>query len=394
MHIKKTKLLFSFDFISFISFFLNIENLMSEIMGSIAHSLRIALINMEFDLERRQLIQSGGSRQMSLNDGADPSHQFNGHVQHLQSVQNGVVRPSNQSEDHTGHWHMIQNNEIPNRQEMYAGVSPSSQSVINPSHREMHPNGILRSSHQQMIQPNNSNNAAGPSNEYGDEIISLSSSSSTIYDSSASTASLDFAALYESHRMISNFRSRSIDQIQQYENQRRIVSNNRSRSDDEIDYDSGIDIETNDINIENQMSQVIEYTVQELSPIQQKFIVPVPLTVPPSAMQAPTPQPNPIQRVQRSATVHHIEPLVEPQPPPPVPPRRSTNVDVNTRNGEIFRCVICMESIIGRDPHTTPCGHTLCHHDLNEWLNHYQASTCPYCRDPITYAECIRLYVI
>lgn len=354
-------------------------------MRSIEQSLRITLINMEIDLEHRQMIQRGVIRQMNLNDGAGPSHQFDGQVQRLRSALNDVIGLSNQLEDHTGHRHVFQNNDLPNQQQTYdqrqpmaqnAGVSPSSQSVINQTHRGIRPNGILRSSHQQVNQ-SISNNVAGSSIQYelyGDEIISLSSNSSTIYDSDASTASLDLAALYESQRM---------------------ASNNRSGSSNDIEYDSGIDVESIDIDPMNQIDQVIEYTVGELSPIQSQFLISAPLADQPSAMRAPTPRPIPIQRMQHPAAVHHtIEPLVVPQQPPPVPPRRPMNVGENRNDGVFFRCVICMESIIGRDPHTTPCGHTLCHQDLNEWLNHYQASTCPYCRDPITYAECIRLYVI
>lgn len=313
---------------------------MNDIMGSIAQSLRIALMNMEFELERRQMIQSGGTRQMNLNDSAAPSHQFDGQVQRLHSVLNGgAVGLSNQLEDHTGHWHVIQSNDLPNQQETYdqqrqmvqnAVVSPTSQSIINPTHREMHPNGILRS-RQQMI-PSTSNNVAGSSIQYGDEIISLSSSSSTIYDSGASTASvIDLATLYESHNsLVSNNRSRSLNHVPMHESQR-MVSNNRRRSSDDIGYDSGIDIDSIEIEPINQNGQVqIEYTVQELSPIQSQFLVPVPLADPPSAMRAPTPRPIPIQRMQRAAAVHNIESIVEPQQlPPPVPPRRPMNVEEN-----------------------------------------------------------------
>lgn len=107
------------------------------------------------------------------------------------------------------------------------------------------------------------NNVGGLSNRYDDEIISLSSSSSTVYDSGASTASLDLASLYESQRIELNNRSRSLDDMRQHGGQQ-MVSNNQSV---DIGYDSGIDVDSNDFE-PMIFNQVIEYTVRELSPIQ------------------------------------------------------------------------------------------------------------------------------
>lgn len=194
-----------------------------------------------------------------------------------------------------------------------------------------------------------------PSNQLNGEIISISSGSPTVYDSDASTASIDLAILYGCNQQME--------------------TNNLNNSGISIDLnDSGVSIDT------NRMRQFIEVDY----------------------MRPPTPRPIPVQnRLQNLAPVQnqilapHFEPLVvEHNAPPPVPPPRPMNVDRNPNDIDFFRCVICMEPVIGKDPHTTPCGHTVCHADLNEWLNHYQASTCPYCRDPISYSECIRLYVI
>lgn len=189
----------------------------------------------------------------------------------------------------------------------------------------------------------------------------------------ASTASLNLAVLYEGNQ--------------------RMESDNFN--------DSGILIDSDD-DI-NQTSEFIEIDdiVQELIPSHPQTSR-HPLSIPHIFLRAPTPRPTANQNqvlnlapVRNPSSAAQYEPLVEYNvQPPPLPPRRSENLRTIPRNVEHFRCVICMEPVIGNDPHATPCGHTLCHADLDEWLNHHQASTCPYCREPISYAECVRLYVI
>ena len=88
--------------------------------------------------------------------------------------------------------------------------------------------------------------------------------------------------------------------------------------------------------------------------------------------------------------------------PPPIPPRRQPRHQPRRspnpfRGGIIddhFRCVICMESLMNREPYAMPCGHVVCHSDLLQWLSGNHTSICPCCREGISYAECIRLYII
>lgn len=223
-------------------------------------------------------------------------------------------------------------------------------------------------------------NEAGHLNQRNDDVILISSgTSATMYDSSASTVSLNLAALYGANQQM------------------------------DILNDSGISVDSDDdINRASEFIE-IDYIVQELYNTGTPSYHPSshnPLSIPHNSLRIPTPHPTANQNylqnpapLRNAPSIEHFEQFVEVveynvQPPSPLPPRRLQNLHTNPSNDEYFRCVICMDPVIGNDPHATPCGHTVCHADLNEWLNHHHATTCPYCREPITYAECVRLYVI
>lgn len=315
--------------------------------------------------DHSNLVETNHS-QLIHNHGAGLAHQMDDQSQRRQMILNSEAGPSNRIEPPRL---QVDQNRV---------VATTIQSVIYPDDSHLY----QRSSNRQIIQSYSLNNEAELSNQQNDDVISISSgASTTMYDSTASTVSLDLAALYDGNQLM-----------------------------DSIDpNDSGIDSDDDS----DRMSQFIEvdYIIHEFSPLHQEFLMPMnppssrhPLSNPHLiAMRAPTTHPISNQNLRQNLepfvspllSVAPFDPLIENDvQPPPLPPRRSPNVNTNRNNGDNFRCVICMEPVIGNDPHATPCGHTICHADLTEWLNRHEATTCPYCREPISYAECVRLYVI
>lgn len=343
-------------------------------MVSIAHIVRNALEqhdhwNMVYNggPQSHQLERQPNLQQINRDDGADSSNR--NETRHSRAIRNGGVSSSHQMAEQSQRRQMLLNNgagpsnrdETPPLQSLRNGVlSASSQSVIHPVDSQLY----RRASNRQVIQSIDLSNEAGPSNQRNDDVISISSGASTtnMDDSGASTAPHDLAALHGNQQM---------------------ESENLN--------DSGISIDSNeDI---NRMSEFIEfdYIIHQLTPLHPQFLMPLhpstsqrSLPIPHTSMRVPTPHPIPNQnRMQYPAPLQNpaaqFEQLVDlveqndQPPPPPLPPRRSQNLRSNPSNGEYFRCVICMEPVIGNDPHTTPCGHTICHADLDEWLNHHQA---------------------
>lgn len=90
------------------------------------------MMTIESHHERQQMVTSDGYRHVNSSDGIGSLRQFDVNAQYLQTVQNDVDEIANQQEMHTHQWSVSQN----------TVSSPLSQSIINPSHQEMHPNGI------------------------------------------------------------------------------------------------------------------------------------------------------------------------------------------------------------------------------------------------------------